>query len=360
NSHGPSDGASGALASSVADPNTEPSNKGKGHLFMGLLAFQFGLQPLLQKACLDKDAVNKTSFVIVAEIIKIFLCLLAILSGGPRACRAMFRSWSLQSSVVAAAVPAVLYALQNWLAQLAYMNLDSLTYNLLNQTKTLFAAICLYVVMGRKQSMIQILALTMLLCAALLLNARGGSNGKDGGKVVMNPGGGKDLGMDPGWMLMESRLWLGILPVMMASFLSGLSASITQRTLQWYQRNSYLFSMELAIYGIIALSLSTLKSGDGQKILKDGFLHGWTPLTILPAFTQAAGGLVVGQVIKYAGSVQKGFALIAGIIITASAQTIMENTSLTMAHWMSAALVAAGTYLHTNYPPRQPNKNKSL
>lgn len=53
-----------------------------GRLFMGVLALQFGLQPVLQKACVDKDNVNPFSLIIGSEVTKIVLCVLVILSSG--------------------------------------------------------------------------------------------------------------------------------------------------------------------------------------------------------------------------------------------------------------------------------------
>lgn len=50
---------------------------------MGVLALQFGLQPVLQKTCVDKHTVDRVSLIIVTELTKIFLCVLVILSSGP-------------------------------------------------------------------------------------------------------------------------------------------------------------------------------------------------------------------------------------------------------------------------------------
>lgn len=52
----------------------------KGKLFMIALALQFGLQPLLQKACVDRDRVDKISLVLMTEVTKIAICSLIILS----------------------------------------------------------------------------------------------------------------------------------------------------------------------------------------------------------------------------------------------------------------------------------------
>lgn len=196
-------------------------------------------------------------------------------------CRAITDSWTLRKSLRAAAIPAAGYVLQNWLTQCACANLDSLTYNLLNQTKTLFAALCLFLVMGKRQSPMQLVALSLLLGAALILNAGNRDTGGDG------------TAQDSDDSL--QRLWLGILPVLGSAFLSGLFGAVTQRTLQTGY-SSFLLSLELAVYGIASLLFTcalgdTCFSGGIQ-----GLFRGWTRWTWVPVLSQAAGGVIVGQV----------------------------------------------------------------
>jgi hypothetical protein len=47
----------------------------------------------------------------------------------------IFSNWSIKNSLKYAALPAILYAIQNLLIQYGYMYLDSMSYNLLSQTK---------------------------------------------------------------------------------------------------------------------------------------------------------------------------------------------------------------------------------
>lgn len=197
----------------------------------------------------------------------------------------MLETWTLRRSLAAAALPAIGYSLQNWLAQLGYKNLDSLTFNLLNQTKTPFAALCLYLIMGKKQSPQQLVALWLLLASALLLNS---SNDSSRGGITDS----------------ETRLWIGVLPVLGAAFLSGLCGAATQRTLQRSGCNASQLSLELAVYGVLTLLL-TLGCGlggpgaaaaGGGGSWRQAFFQGWTRWTWLPVLSQAAGGVVVGQV----------------------------------------------------------------
>lgn len=314
----------------IDPPVSETVSATRGYVFMLLLALQFGLQPLLQKSCVDTKLVTKTSLVMVTESIKITMCLTLIYTSG--SATAIYRTWKLKESLRVACLPAACYALQNYLSQLAFTHLDSVTFVVLNQTKTLSAAVCLYFIMGRRQSFQQLIALAMLLAAALLLNAKvSGESGESH----------KD----------KSVSWqLGVLPVLTASFLSGFSAVVTQKTLQNGNRNSYLLSCELAVIGIGFMLVSTLMTHDGQKILSHGFWSGWTWRTFLPVLSQSAGGIVVGQVTKHAGSVKKGFALIGGILVTALAQFAFEGKRLEPVHYVSAFLVACSTWLHSRYP----------
>jgi UDP-sugar transporter A1/2/3 len=300
-----------------------------GFVFMTMLALQYGLQPFLQKACIPRDSgIDRGGIVLAVDLLKAGLCLMLLISTGTMP--GVLRTWTLSGSLRAAAFPAVCYALQNYLAQVAYQNLDSLTFNLLNQTKTLSAAACLYLVMGKQQSHAQLVALAMLLVAALLLNGQPSSGA--GGEEALS------------WQL-------GVLPILVASFLSGLSGAVTQSALQKEGRNTYLLSCELALYSAMAVAVTSLVVGGAkEKMTLERVLTGWTPRALLPVLTQAAGGIVVGQVTKHAGSVRKGFALIAGILVTAGAQWALEGQVLSHAHYASAVLVASGTWLHARYP----------
>jgi solute carrier family 35 (UDP-sugar transporter), member A1/2/3 len=120
-----------------------------------------------------------------------------------------------------------------------------------------------------------------------------------------------------------------------ASMLSGLSAALTQRALVGSKpRHPLFFSAELAVYGIIFLLLNAIfNSKESATILAGGLFNHWTLMTLIPVTTNAFGGLVVGLVTKYAGGVVKGFALIAGLIVTGIAQWIVENKPLQNKDW---------------------------
>lgn len=62
---------------------------------------------------------------------------------------------------------------------------------------------------------------------------------------------------------------------------------------------------------------------------------------------------------KYAGGVLKGFALIAGIILTGFVQWAFEGKTLGANTWVAVLLVSISIYLHSNFPvQKQPLKQK--
>lgn len=71
------------------------------------------------------------------------------------------KEWSFVDSLKASASPAAIYALQNTLLQLSYRNLDSLTFSLLNQTKLVFTAVFMFLLLGYATSSVSSLALVI-------------------------------------------------------------------------------------------------------------------------------------------------------------------------------------------------------
>ena len=308
-----------------------------------LLAFQFGLQPMIASR-FTASSVSRTSVVIGTEMGKIIIAFFSIMTEPLEAQRKVLEGWTLADSLKVAALPATLYAIQNLFVQYGYVLLDSMTFNLLNQTKTLSAAFWLFVIMGQKQSYVQIFALVLLLAAAYILNS-------DAGAAAA--GGGSDL----------ASYHFGIMMVCGASMISGLSAALTQRALVGARpRHPLFFSAELAVYGIAFLLLNALFNPSSKEkglILSGGLFNGWSLITFIPVVTNAFGGLVVGLVTKYAGGVVKGFALIAGLIITGFAQWVFENKALQPKDWVACALVALSIYLHGSYPIRKTSTSSS-
>ncbi|XP_052189365.1 UDP-N-acetylglucosamine transporter ROCK1 [Diospyros lotus] len=309
-----------------------PSSRGSSSrvwLYSLLLTVQYGAQPLTTKRCISREVIV-TSSVLACEMAKVvFAIILTAREGG---LRRLFKEWTLVGSLTASGLPAAIYALQNSLLQISYRNLDSLTFSMLNQTKLFFTALFTYIILGHKQSIQQIGALFLLIMAAVLLSVGEGSS-----KGSSNS--------DP-----DLVLFYGIVPVMVASILSGLASSLCQWASQVKKHSSYLMTVEMSIVGSLCLLASTYKSPDGEAIRQHGFFYGWTPLTLIPVISNALGGILVGLVTSHAGGVRKGFVIVSALLVTALLQFIFDGKPPSLYCLLALPLVITSISIYQKYP----------
>lgn len=341
---------------------TKPSSSSlskQALFYMALLTIQFGMQPMLTAKYTSKT-VTRSTVIFVQEAIKFtFATFMLIASGG---FRMALKDWSIFSWIKVAAIPAGLYTVQNTAALMAYQHLDGVTFNVLNQTKTLSAALCCYLIMGRKQSKAQIIALVMLLISALIIEHIVSLDVIQVWKEGLVVSSVSSVSLSSSFSFATKHWTHGVMPVLLASFLSGLAGAISQKNLQSScgsgekgGRNPYLFSAELCVASLIILSISMTVSDDGQKIQQYGFFHHWTPQTLIPIVTNAIGGIVVGLVTKYAGSVRKGFALIFGMLLTGFIQSSLERNPVTKEEIVGGLVASLSLWMHATHPYSETN-----
>ena len=272
--------------------------------------------------------------------------------------------WTLQSSLLVAGLPACLYAVQGVLTYMSHQHLDSVTFNGLSQTKTLSAALCCYMVMGKRQSPLQLVALGLLFLSAIVFqnhrisgtgaNAQTGHDGKGD----------------------TSFLIKGVIPCLIATFISGLAGAFSQRGLQMVGgngRNAFLYTVEVSFFSALALLVPQLISSSSRdsKSVKnqrsaetnDRML---SAKSLIPISSKAMGGILTALVHKYAGSVVKGFALMLGLVMSGILQSLWveENNkdgsnndtkatkgALKWHQVAGIAIVMFSSWLHFTNPP---------
>lgn len=351
-------------------------------VYMSLLALQFGIQPVLVRKFTPQTIV-RSSVVLVQEVVKFGIAGAIYLSGTRKSTRQKdFEGWSIKTWIALAALPAFLYTIQNVATIMAQQNIEALTFNVLNQTKILSAALSCYFILGKQQSKMQVLSLCLLILSTLVIER------------IVNPsslfllsGGGSKAGISKAlkgvagaFASLRSgdagrRFTHGVVPLLVASMISGTAGALTQLSTQggarkvWGKsksvqqvsrppRNAYLFSMELSVASIAFLLLSLGCSSSGRSILQSrSFFDNWTPHTFIPVITNSIGGILVGLVTKHAGSVRKGFALIFGLLLSGLFQA--NGTGVRTEQIIGGALAAASLWMHTVHPYKAPPSHKS-
>ena len=311
---------------------------------MALLALQYGFQPLLTKLHAPKNMIKGT-YVFVQDVIRFFSSLACLLLTG--SLHEATLGWTWSSSLSAAGLPALLYVFQNYCQLQAYQNLSPITFNVLNQTKTLSAAVCCFFLLGQRQTPQQMLALVILLLSALVMES-----------IIAIPFVTSTETVEEDEMARRRMRWFsGVLPALMASLISGLAGSLTQKNLQVLKRNTLLLSLEMSAISALFDFLNLLLpwTPDGRRCREERITVGWTVATLIPIATNAAGGILVGLVTKYAGAVQKGFALIQGMFLSGVLQNMFSKTDkpVSASQWVGGLLAALSFIMFALYPAQR-------
>lgn len=359
-------------------------------IYMSLLALQFGIQPILVRKFTPQTIV-RSSVVLVQEVMKFGIAGVIYFSGTGKSTKENdFKGWSVKTWVALAGLPAFLYTIQNVATLMAQQNIEALTFNVLNQTKILSAALSCYFIMGKRQSKMQVLSLCLLILSTLVIER------------IVNPAsllflmssGGSAFGVGNALKGLSGalaslrsitngagrRVTHGVFPLLIASLISGLAGALTQLSTQggsrkvWGKskasvsssttpvsrppRNAYLFSMEMSVASIFLLLFSLGCSSNGRAILQSrSFFDNWTAHTFIPVITNSIGGILVGLVTKHAGSVRKGFALIFGLLLSGLFQA--NGAGVRPEQIIGGTLAAMSLWMHTVHPYKAPPSKTS-
>eukprot|EP00931_Biecheleriopsis_adriatica_P060973 TRINITY_DN36637_c0_g1_i1.p1 TRINITY_DN36637_c0_g1~~TRINITY_DN36637_c0_g1_i1.p1 ORF type:complete len:322 (-),score=67.74 TRINITY_DN36637_c0_g1_i1:96-1061(-) len=303
-----------------------------GFGYLAIHALQFGAQPILSKRFV-MPGTPAASLVMGAEVAKVIGCM-GMLKAEGRFDEAL-KDWTFCGFLMSAGIPSLTYLVQNFCVQVAYQQLDGIVFNILNQTKMLFTALFVYLIVGRRQSPVQCVALVLLTTAGVLVSLA------EAAKTPERQTNGS-----------SGSLALGTACILLASALSGLGGAITEWILQKRRRDSYLFSSEMAVIGCVVIAIGHLANATTSNGASEGLFDQWTPRTFIPILTQGWGGIVVGLIAKTSGSVRKGFAVMVGLIFSCVLKCFVEGESLSLSTLVAVPLVAASIYLHAKYPPK--------
>jgi len=334
---------------------------------MVLLSLQFAVQPILTKRYAPKTMIRST-YVLAQDLTRILIAASCLTLTGSWA--TAVQHWTWRTALRTAGVPSLLYALQNYCSLMAYQNLTPITYNVLNQTKTLSAAFWCFLLLRQRQSAPQMLALGILLLSALVMEnvVRVPFLGKAAAATTKSD---ESSSTSTTSSVDEStrrknHIITGVVPVLAASLISGLAGAWIQRSLQQRSaagNNSLFLTLQMSAVSAVGWTASLLREARGRPRggeVGSSWTTGWTAYTWLPILVNSVGGLLVGLVTKFSGVVPKGFALIAGMFLSGILQNMVStDTSGDEEHlsrrvsgqqWVGGVLAAISVYLHAAYP----------
>lgn len=376
-----------AFVYSVAYKHPASTMSAQSILCMLLLSITYCIQPTLSKKYIDKR-ISVGSIAMVEETFKLImgssLFFLSCSSSSPSSSswKDIISNWDLHTSLIVAAIPAFIYSIQGILTYTSYQYLNAVTFNGLSQTKMLSAAFCCYFLLGKRQSMVQIVSLLLLVCSALFFQGTISTKSilSSSSNLVTKK---KESSKNSTEKLRKKQnhnqkyLLYGVLPCMAATFLSGLAGALSQKGLQMTGgangRNPFLYTMEVSFFTGVFLFLSkvikfmfssknhtqlkpatsntTASIDDKSSHVDSNYFQYWSWKTLIPIFIKASGGLLTALVHKYAGSVLKGFALVLGLVFSGVLQSFKDEKPLSLDQLFGTLLVLVSTWLHFTCPP---------
>lgn len=319
---------------------------------MAVLAVQFCMSPeVAQWVHSGSSSTQYSPFtgVVLTEMVKIVFAVAFVFlnEGGFAGLRRVFGAWRLVDSIQMAGLSALLFAGQDMLVDFANRpqnQCEPLIFLLLNQTKTVWSAVFLWVALDVRRSRHQWLALFLLFLSACLLTyddfLQKSSAGSEG----------------PG---MGLQLW-GVAATLGAAFISGVNAMIGENLtrLTAVKRPAMLFATELAVMKIIILIAAS--SYSGGRTTARGFFDGVEAKSFVLFTMYAMGGICVALLVSNAGGDWKGYSLIAGLCISSVYGYAFKHVAFGPIKLLSIAIVAISLYIYNAFPlPRAEAKTEA-
>ncbi|KAI8813909.1 UDP-N-acetylglucosamine transporter-like protein [Cladochytrium replicatum] len=246
--------------------------------------------------------------VFLSELLKLTTCILATLSQNhfnvPRTLAVLSRQVR-HPDTLRMVVPAAIYTIQSQLLYLALSNLNSGTFQVLYQSKTLTTALFAVVLMGKRLSVGKWMALLLLTLGVALVQLGPGKAG-----AGMGGAGHAAVGFGAVAAAALSSGFAGVYFERSMKSATGKAAGGSPPTV-WCR------NIQLGLFGTF-FSFVAMWITDHRAIFASGLFQGYTPLTCVVISSQALGGLLVAVVVKYADNILKSFATAVSIIVSAA------------------------------------------
>ncbi len=305
-------------------------------LVLAVLTVQNTSLVLVTKLSFRPTAVQYVVSTVVAsaELLKLMMsfALLFISDGKHAAYQAIHE---IPTCVIRLMVPSVSYVLQNNLLFLGVRLLTPTQYMVCSQSKILTSALWSGVLLGTHITRKQCAALFLLICGMIMVQGDEQLHGQAGSAVHISNAG--------------STVY-GTVIVFVAALISGFAGAYLEKLYRvsgakkqsvWF-RNTQLAFLSLPIATIAACWQ------DGEYLWKHGIFRGYDGIVFTIVLLQAAGGLIVAAVLRYAGNVLKCFAVCFSICNCAVASAYLHDENVSPITALGIVLVTGSTFLYSS------------
>lgn len=232
------------------------------------------------------------------------------------------------------AVPALLYTVQNNALFIAVGHLEAAVFQVTYQLKTLTTAVLTVAMLGRSLTAHQWVALVLLTGGAALVQEPKKSNPSiraDGSSGA-------------------SALVVGITATVIACVCSSVASVYLEKILVESKPSVWVRNVQLCIFTIPIAWVGTLMVED-KYMKEDGTpLHGFNAIVWAAILTNAAGGMLVATVMKYAGNILRNFAQACAIIVGGLGSWFLFGFQITMPFVVGVGLVILSIFLYGSKP----------
>jgi UDP-sugar transporter A1/2/3 len=234
------------------------------------------------------------------------------------------------------AVPSGLYVIQNNLQYVASSNLSAALFQVLSQMKIITTAIFAVIILGRRPSNLQWVAVIALTIGIAIVNL-------SQEKSI------EQLNSKKGYAI-------GIACILCSSCTSGFAGIYFEKMVKNTSSSIWIRNIQMSFIGLILSSIACIGK-DLNGIYTQGFFKGYNGLVWSVILLQAIGGLVVAMVVKYADNILKGFATAGAIVVSCIAAAFVFQNSASESEIngmfvVGATVVCASAFVYGYSPPK--------
>lgn len=285
------------------------------------------------------DMFISSTAVVMAEVVKLLVCLTLVYHYESLSAKhfvSLLNNTIIRQPVdtLKVCVPSLIYLLQNNLLYISTSNLDAATYQVTYQLKIFTAAVFSVLMLKRKLLRHQWIALAVLIFGVVL--------------VQLNNSTDNSLKVRPD----QNRL-IGVISALIACCLSGFAGVYFEKILKGADISVWMRNIQLSLVSI-PLGFIVCFTSDWNKIINNGFFFGYDIFIVYLICLQAAGGLIVAMVIKYADNILKGFATSLAIIIACIFSIYFFDFTISVQFVVGTIFVMFSVFLYSYVKEKRP------